>query len=393
MSFGAGPHEVLVTGVGLHTAHGDGPSTWKAIGERRQVVTAYRSPEAEGFPAVAAAPAPPCALDDLVPDRKLQKYMSPAAALAVLAAGRALRDGGLLGDAGRCGRLALFAATGLIGFDLAEVTYAMSSAGPPGDVLDGERMARGLSLCHPLMPFRMLLNMPLGLVSIAYGIRGENAIFYPGPLQGGMALRIAFHAVASGRCARALAGGSVHGLALMPLSAAWRAGRLECRPGDAAHGDACGVAATDAGAFVLLESRAAARERGARPRAALLAVQAGMADDAAGRERAWRDLGARSPGLVLSSGSLGEASDAEDLRLASEAGAPRGAVVNVDALAGHAGPAAPAAAVALAALALSDAAPTGPTSSLPGAAMVAARDPEGGLVLASLARTSAEGLA
>lgn len=374
MSGAQGGHEVLVTGVGLHGAHGDGPATLAAIRAGSSAVARFRSPEADGFPEVAGAPAQPYELGELVPDRKLQKYMSRAASLAVLAAGRALRDAGLLEDAPRRAQLALYAATGLIGFELDQVTNAMTVS---GDGLGGERMARGLSLCHPLMPFRMLLNMPVGLVSIAYGIRGENAVLYPGPLQGGSALRMAYEAVASGRCARALAGGSVHGLALMPLVSALRAGRLARTPEATAHREGGrGVAATDAAAFVVLESATAAWERHAAPRAVLSGVRVDPVEDAAGPIRGPR---AGAPGLVLATGAVDRAQDEADRRLAS-----RAELVQLNPLVGHAGPAAPAAAVGLAALAVAE-------RPGPARALAVARDPEGGVVVASLG--AAEGRA
>jgi 3-oxoacyl-[acyl-carrier-protein] synthase II len=368
MTAAGGRHEVLVTGVGHHGAHGDGPATLSAVRAGRSAVARYRTPEADGFPEVAAAPAQDVALGDLVADRKLQKYMSRASTLAVLAAGRALRDAGLLDDGPRREGLALYAATGHIGFELDQVTNAMSVA---GEGLGGDRMARGLSLCHPLMPFRMLLNMPLGLVSIAYGLRGENAILYPGPLQGGTALRMAFEAVASGRCARALAGGSLHGLGLLPLATALRAGRLARSPEATAHRDgARGLAATDAAAFVVLESATAAWERHAVARAHLAGVRVDPVEDAAGPIRGAR---AGAPGLVLASGSVDAEHDAADDRLAG--GVP---LLRLDPLTGHAGPAAPAQGVGLAALALSE-------RPGPARALVVARDPDGGLTVATLA--------
>jgi 3-oxoacyl-[acyl-carrier-protein] synthase II len=368
--------EVLVTGVGIHSAFGDAPATWAAVAAGRSAVVRHETPEADGFPAIAAAPSAPPALDDLVPDRKLQKYMGPAAALAVASAGRALRDAGLLGDADRCARLALFAATGLIGFDFGQVARVMSDVAADGAATDGERMAAGLSLCHPLIPFRMLLNMPLGLVSIAFGIRGENAMLYPGPLQGGMALRLAFDAVATGRCDRALAGGSVNGLALMPLATARRAGRLAAAPGGA------GLAATDAGAFLVLESREAALERGARPLARLSGLRAALVDDEAGRKHHWR-ASASPAGVVLTSGATGAAEEAEDHRNAAEAGAVAGPPLRVDPLVGHAGAAAPALLVALATFAVGE-------RGGPARATISARDPDGGLVMAAAERTAGE---
>lgn len=374
MSGRAGRRQVVVTGAGLHGAHGDGPATLEAIRAGRSAVVPFRTPEADGFPEVAAAPAPAWRLDDLIADRKLPKYASRAASLALVAAGRALRDAGLLADAPRREELALYVATGLIGFELDQVTQAMTVSGAG---LGGDRLARGLSLCHPLMPFRMLLNMPLGLVSIAYGLRGENAVYYPGPLQGGVALRAAFDAVAAGRCARALAGGSAHGLALMPLATAWRAGRLAASPEAAWHRDGGrGFAAADAAGFVVLESAESARARGARPLAVLDEVRADPAV-----EDAWPGTSAGSgppPGLVVVSGALDAAEDEHDREGAARAGAPEKALLRLDPLAGHAGAAAPATAAALAAHFLSAAGSA--------RALVRVRDPDGGAVTLLLSR-------
>jgi 3-oxoacyl-[acyl-carrier-protein] synthase II len=368
MSRELGRHDVVITGVGLHGAHGDGPATLTALRAGRSAVAPFRTPEADGFPEVAGAPAAPFELGELVPDRKLHKYMSRASALAVVAAGRALRDAQLLDDAPRREGLALFAATGLVGFELDQVTGAMSV---PGEGLGGDRMAQGLARCHPLMPFRMLLNMPLGLVSIAYGLKGENAVLYPGPLQGGAALRMAYDAVASGRCARALAGGSVHGLALMPLATALRAGRLPRSPEAAAHREGGrGAAATDAAAFVVLESADAARDRGLDGRALLTGLRIDPVEDAVGPIRRNRT---GAPGLVVVTGTVDGERDAADQRLAAHA-----SLVRLDPLAGHAGPAAPATAVGVAALAIADR--TGP-----GVALTVARDPDGGVFVATLA--------
>jgi 3-oxoacyl-(acyl-carrier-protein) synthase len=360
--------EVLVTGVGMHTAFGGAEATRAAVEAGRSALARWRHPDADGFPEVAAAPVAPAAAGDLPVDRKLLKYASPAAELAVAAAGRALREAGLLGEGAQGARagMGLFVATGLIGFELGQVARAISEAGAGPWVADGPRLADGLSRCHPLLPFRMLLNMPLGLVSIAYGLKGENAVLYPGPLQGGMALATGFEAVARGRCRRALVGAAHHGLALLPLALERRRGRLAATPEEA--GGAGGLwAATDAAAFLVLESAEAAVERGARPLAALRMAAARRDGGDPARAEAWRRLAEAGAALVLTSGTTGPGEARPAVR-----------VRPLDPLLGHAGAAAPAVAAGLAALALA-------AEGLPAAAALAG-DPDGGLALALLAR-------
>ena len=70
--------------------------------------------------------------------------------------------------------------TGLIAFDFSTVSEPLAGALAADGTVDLEYVGNeGLRRLHPLLPFKMLLNMPLGLVSIVYKIRGENVILYP----------------------------------------------------------------------------------------------------------------------------------------------------------------------------------------------------------------------
>jgi hypothetical protein len=182
--------------------------------------------------------------------------------MAVLAAGRALRAAGLLGDEAAQARetTALFMATGPIAFD---VEHALASFGEQAaaDVL--ALRYEGLGRCHPLLPFKMLLNMPLGLVSITFGIKGPNLILYPGPDQGAFALAHALRGLRHGRFARALVGGSACSLGLAPIMHLHRLGHLaasveKAQPFAAQHS---GWAPADQAAFLVLETEAEAQRR------------------------------------------------------------------------------------------------------------------------------------
>jgi len=245
---------VAITGVGVHTAHGDESATAFALSQGRSGVT-WDHPWNKGRSLFPAAPAPDPAPTEFLADRKAIKYMGPCTQMAVLAAGRALRSAGLLGSDKTAIRadLGLFMATGPIAFDVED---ALRSIGPDGTADLLALRQEGLRKCHPLLPFKMLLNMPLGLVSITFGLRGPNAILYPGPEQGALALSHALRGLRAGRFSRALVGGSAHTLALSPLLSLERSGKLRTETSD-------GFAPADQAAFLVLETEAAARERGA----------------------------------------------------------------------------------------------------------------------------------
>jgi len=367
------PHScpVLVTGVGLHTAFGDGEATLEAWRAGRSAV-AMRP--VLGLPELPVAIAPAPAPAELLGDRKLLKYMSPTTALSVVGAGRALRSAGLGEDAPAREAMALFIGTGLTAFDLAEVGPAVEAARDAQGELDPRRVGAGLARCHPLMPFKTLLNMPVGLTSIAFGLRGENFITYPGAYQAGHCFETAVRGLRTGRFERALVGASVQGVSLMPLSTLWRAGWLSdsCEAARPFAAGRRGVAPTDVSAFVVLESESAAAARGARP-LAILDPPAGLgpAPDehrAPERRRLWQEACANGlPARVLLSGGVAARDDEEALALAAEFGAPR--VEGLDGALGYLDAAGVAAGVGLAALLLGREA---------GPALVSVSDPRGG---------------
>ncbi len=243
----------VISGIGLLSGLGDLDETWHALGLDRRAVVPYRL-DGENFPEILGAPAADFDLKKFLPDPKLAKYMNPTTALTVAAAGMALENAAPV-DRSLFKEMALFIATGLIAFDFSQVMRAIPHCMSNSGDLDLQKMgSEGLSLCNPLMPFKMLLNMPLGLVSIVYGIQGENFILYPGADQGGAALTTAVMGIETGRFERALVGGGVQNLSLMPIAALDRLQRV-AKPSDS---NRSGWALADAAAFLLLESSSSA---------------------------------------------------------------------------------------------------------------------------------------
>ena len=322
---------IVVTGLGVHCGLGDLASCKEALASGRSAVRAGAPPGAPGFPPSAIAPADLAPIRDAPADRKLHKYMSPATVLAVIAAGRALDDAGLLDDPAGRGNMALYMATGPIAFDFSTVGRSLASAAGETGRVDlrfvGEH---GLRLIHPLMPFKMLLNMPLGLVSIVYGLRGDNVIAYPGAMQAAAVLEAAVRHIARGRFERALVGGAEQGVAAMPLALLARRGRLAgspelVRPFEERH---AGLAAADLAAFLVLESEESAAARGAR---ALAEVSAPRPGAPASSERR------RAPDRVLVTGSVDRGSDESVVRATDDVWpAVRPVLVSLDGLAGYA---------------------------------------------------------
>ena len=389
---------IVVTGVGLHTGHGDTRQSWTALHQGRSALTYEHAwnlhapetgQEVLRFPAAVTRDPSPVAF---LADRKSVKYMGPCTQMAVLAAGRALDDAGLLGDGAAADRehTALFLATGPIAFD---VEHALSSFGEPAAADLLALRYEGLRRCHPLLPFKMLLNMPLGLVSITFGIKGENFILYPGADQGAFAIAHALHGLRRGRFARALVGGSACSLGLAPVMHLRRAGRLastleEAQPFSPDH---AAWAPADQAAFVVLETEAEAARR-SRPAQAYLddAVVLGPGSV----DHLWQTRApAPAPQLIFCTGMLNAADVKADRRRAARwSTAP--ALASADGLLGVAPAASFVLGAALACLTLRDGrVPSAITDGVPPAriarSMVSFRDGEAA-ALAVLSVDSAE---
>lgn len=278
---------VVVTGIGSEGAVREPGSALEALRLGKTTLSPLGVPSAPGFPTFIGSRHPVAPPFPYVSQRKWVKYMSATTQFAVWAAGRALEQAGLLGDSPACREArassALYIATGPIAFEAEDVLPALAIAQDDQHALDLEALgARGLPACSPMMPFQTLLNMPMGIVSMVYGICGANLILYPNSRQATGALELAIRGIAHGRFDRALVGGSAQLTSLLPLLSLAERGLLapsleSAVPFSPAHQ---GWAPGDGAAFLVLEAEAAQRSRGVKALARIATASQGAVDGA-----------------------------------------------------------------------------------------------------------------
>jgi hypothetical protein len=139
-------------------------------------------------------------------DHRAHKLMSRGARLAAIAMKRAVADAGWTTTA--CETVGAFLGVGASGGDMNELN-AMLAASIEDHKFSLARMAqRGLAACNPLFAFQLMNNFTLCHGSILSGLGGPNGALYSRGNGTLMALFEAMHAIESGDCDRALAGGA-----------------------------------------------------------------------------------------------------------------------------------------------------------------------------------------
>jgi len=238
--------EVAITGIGVVSSLGNGvrafaEALWQGHAGCRP---ARRVGGPEGV-VVAEADAPDVRA---IARSGIARRIDRPSLLALAASVQALEDAGLSRDAaaGERGALALGSALG----NLAETEM----------FLDRLR-AKGTG--NPLVFPNLVLNAPLGYLSIELGITGPSAMVNEQEASGEAAIQWGAQLVARGSADICLAGGAdeLTGMVLQIFDEAGLLARVEPRPLDAR---ADGFAAGEGAAIVVLEPLARARARGAR---------------------------------------------------------------------------------------------------------------------------------
>lgn len=312
---------VVVTGCGVRSAIDQLDDAWSLMerGEHR-VSWQQLSSEGSGIRCVGVlgTSGPPT---EFLTQPKWLKYMGPQTQLAVWAAGRAITDAGLTGDENKSylESMALMLATGPIAFELSDVLPALLASRGEDSALDFTALGvAGLRCSSPMMPFHTLLNMPIGLISMIFGMKGHNAIFYPDAEQALFAFASTVRAIQHGRVSTALVGGTAHLLSLMPIASYQRRGYLAAspeaaRPFVAGH-RGCGLG--NAAGMVVLESESQARARGARVYG-VLDVEQTLLSMAELME--YRRADRKATNLTLVTGTLSDDQDEEARTLSGDA--------------------------------------------------------------------------
>jgi 3-oxoacyl-[acyl-carrier-protein] synthase II len=302
--------ECWITGIGIVSCLGEGPDAhWQALDGGN----AHR--DAATYAPYIVHPLAPMSFDAQIPKKGDQRQMEPWQRIGVYAAGLALDGAGVKGDAGILGRMDMIVAAGGGERDLAvdgAILTGLPKA-PDADRFLNERLMNDL---RPTLFLAQLSNLLAGNISIVHGVTGSSRTFMGEESAGVDAVRIALARIEAGQSDIALVGGAQNGERkemLMLYEFGGFALKGEFAP-VWERGTHTGFALGSMGAFLVLESAAHARTRGAKP----LARLAGVANTRSGRkpgavtaalEALWRKLAPATgaSGMAVISGATGVA--------------------------------------------------------------------------------------
>jgi 3-oxoacyl-[acyl-carrier-protein] synthase II len=263
-----GPAEVWITGIGLATSLGEGlDANWQALAERRINV------DKKTFAPYVVHPFAPVNFDTQIPKRGDQRQMESWQRIGTYAAGLALDSAGVKGNKEILSRMDMIVAAGGGERDLA-VDEAILTTQAKGNVPPGFLNERLMSDLRPTLFLAQLSNLLAGNIAIVHGVTGTSRTFMGEETAAVDAARIALARIVDGESDIALIGGAQNG-ERKDLLVLYEFGGFNLKDHFAplwARTESPGFALGSAGAFIVLESRAHAEARGAKPFARLTQV-------------------------------------------------------------------------------------------------------------------------
>lgn len=263
---------VVVTGCGVISPLAlDVDRHWSRLLDGESGVVTCDRPYCETLPPHLGALIQGFQRKDHIPDRMVRKLVSPNGAYPIAAANDAIRDAGLEGNAEVMANAGLY--VGSLAFDIPPDTFLPAlkeSFDRDGEFKMARYAQRGLKLLDPLFLVKALPNGGLCGISILHQILGANTNITNGPVSGLQAVATAARAIRRGEVEVAITGGYDSQVTVDGVVEHMIAGRLSSRLDDTAG--ACrpfsvgrdGFAVGEGAAFLVLESEAHARARGAR---------------------------------------------------------------------------------------------------------------------------------
>ena len=301
------PVEVWITGIGLATSLGEGlDANWDALNQRRINV------DEERFSPYIVHPWTPVNLDTQIPKKGDQRQMEAWQRIGTYAAGLALDSAGVKGDKEILGRMDMIVAAGGGERDLA-VDSAILSAQAKGNSAPGFLNERLMNDLRPTLFLAQLSNLLAGNIAIVHGVCGTSRTFMGEEAASVDAARIGLARIAAGQSDIVLIGGSQNG-ERKDLLVLYEFGDFNLKDKFApvwARQQNAGFALGSAGAFVVIESKAHAIARGAKPFARLTQVVADRSqrkqpgDVKATLERLWSQLGKLEGSGAIITGATG----------------------------------------------------------------------------------------
>ena len=310
-------HDVWITGIGLVSALGEG------LDQHWDKLMAGGPPpyDDKTFAPYITFPTQPINYDAQIPKKGDQRQMEAWQRIGVYAAGLALTDAGIAKNAEILDKTDMIVAAGGgerdVAVDAAILTDVRGKE--KRDAFVNERLMSDL---RPTLFLAQLPNLLAGNISLVHGVVGSSRTFMGEEASGADALRVAHARIAAGQSDICLVGGAYNGtrwdLVLLfrlgtplleaPFRTVWD------------RGPQGALALAAMGAFVVIESRAHAQKRGAKPVARLSNVQSTRNPRRSGDTTAtlldeWKsieNLVKRDRAVVISGASGAEPATAEE---------------------------------------------------------------------------------
>jgi 3-oxoacyl-[acyl-carrier-protein] synthase II len=267
------PMEAWITGIGIVSSLGEGlDAHWDALNARRINVDDKR------FAPYIVHPLAPVSFDAQIPKKGDQRQMEAWQRIGTYAAGLALDSAGVKGNQEILGRMDMIVAAGGGERDIA-VDMAILNAdakGNSGPAFLNERLMNDL---RPTLFLAQLSNLLAGNIAIVHGVSGTSRTFMGEEAASIDAARIALARIASGQSDITLVG-AAHNGERPDLLVLYEFGDFNLTDTFMpvwAREKNSGFALGSAGVFLVIESKAHAQARGAKPYARLTNVVADLA--------------------------------------------------------------------------------------------------------------------
>jgi 3-oxoacyl-[acyl-carrier-protein] synthase II len=270
--------EALITGVGIVSCLGEGPEAhWQKLNDGKPNV------DTTTFAPFIVHPLAPMNFDAQIPKKGDQRQMENWQRIGTYAAGLALDSAGVKGKPEILSTIDMIVAAGGGERDL-NVDSAILSGMPRAEKPAAFLNERLMSDLRPTLFLAQLSNLLAGNISIVHGVTGSSRTFMGEEAAGVDAVRIAVSRIGAGQSEIALVGGAHNG-ERPDLIMLYEFAGMMLKDKFAPvweRGSKGGFALGSLGAFLVIESRAHAEARGAKPLARIAAVLSDHAKRQAG---------------------------------------------------------------------------------------------------------------
>jgi 3-oxoacyl-[acyl-carrier-protein] synthase II len=271
----------------------------------------------------------PLELDRQIPKKGDQRQMEPWQRIGTYAAGLALDSAGVKGKAEFLSRMDMIVAAGGGERD-AQVDLNVAAGAGKAAKAEAFVNERLMSDLRPTLFLAQLSNLLAGNISIVHGVTGSSRTFMGEESAGVEAVRVAHARIAAGQSDIALVGGAYNAErweVMLHFALGRRLARGEARSVWDRQGMQQGMELGTIGAFLVLEEKAHAERRGAKPFARIAAVASDHVKRAPGAvtaalERMWGkiapQLDAQQAAVISGASGVAPATEEERTFLARQ---------------------------------------------------------------------------